>query len=56
VRLDATVSVSVDGAGELQHLTGAGAPGPCWWNDGHGVTWVRLPEQRAATVVIRTAS
>jgi alpha-glucosidase len=61
VRAGPTASVRVDGA-EIPRIAGDGMPGPGWWDDGHGFTWVRLPDQRppadqrAITVVIRTAS
>ena len=56
VRVDRPESVRLDGAGELARIAGEGAAGPGWWEDGHGFTWVRLPAQLAATVVISTAS
>jgi alpha-glucosidase (family GH31 glycosyl hydrolase) len=61
VRVDTTASVLVDG-NELSRLGAAPADAPCWWQDGHGFTWVRLPagragaDQPATTVVITTAS
>jgi hypothetical protein len=56
VRLDRPAGVRLEGAGELRRLAGPSATGPGWWEDGHGFTSVRLPDQLAATVVIRTAS
>jgi alpha-glucosidase len=54
IRLDGPASVHLDGAGELPRTAGGDAAG--WSEDGHGFTWIRLPAQRAATVVIRTAT
>jgi alpha-glucosidase len=54
VRIDRPASVRLDGAGELPRT--AAGDGPGWWEDGHGFTWIRLPAQRAATVVIMTAT
>ena len=62
VRLDETTGVRVEGA-ELPRLGVAPEGAPCWWQDGHGITWVRLAARRAGadqpattTVVITTAS
>ena len=53
IRVEGTASVRLDGIRDLPRAEGDGAG---WWEDGHGFTWVRLPAQLAATVVIRTAS
>jgi len=55
LRIDRTASVRLDGVGELPKIDGGGDR-PGWWEDGHGFTWVRLPAQLAATVVLRTAT
>ena len=56
LRVDRPAAVTVEGRGELPRTPGPARRGPGWWVDGEGFTLVRLPDQPAATVTVRTTT
>jgi alpha-glucosidase len=56
LRVYRPIAVSAEGRGDLPRLAGPEPAGPGWWVDAEGFTLVRLPDQPAATVTVRTTT
>jgi alpha-glucosidase len=56
IRIDRPASVRIEGHGELPRLTGPDQPGVGWWADGPAFAGIRLPNQPAAVVAVRTTT